>query len=133
VPVKGDDGRRSDEAIYDATEGVREGRYSLVFPNFMLNIFPGPGNASTMLNLPLAHDRTVMIQEFFFSPGVEEAAASEIVDFVDQIQQEDVVLCESVQRGLEAGVVDRGRVMVERGELLVNHFQRLLAGTIAES
>jgi phenylpropionate dioxygenase-like ring-hydroxylating dioxygenase large terminal subunit len=133
VPVKGDDGRRSDEAIYDASEGVREGRYSLVFPNFMLNIFPGPGNASSMLNIPLAPDRTVMIQEFFFSPGVQEAAASEIVDFVDQIQQEDVVLCESVQRGLEAGVINQGRVMVERGELLVNHFQRLLAATIAES
>jgi choline monooxygenase len=98
----------------------------------MLNIFPGPGNASTMQNIPLAHDRTVMIQEFFFAPQVEDAAAAEVVEFIDQIQQEDIVLCESVQRGLEAGAVAHGRLMVERGELLVNHFQRLLARTVAD-
>lgn len=48
------------------------------------------------------------------------------VDFSDEVQQEDIGLCESVQRGLRSSTYDRGRYSVKR-ENGVHHFHTLLA------
>jgi hypothetical protein len=40
------------------------------------------------------------------------------------VQEEDVVLCESVQRGLRSGFFDRGRLM--QSERMLAHFQKLV-------
>ena len=51
--------------------------------------------------------------------------AATMVAFIDQVQQEDILLCESVQRGLNSGFWDQGKLMIryERG---IQHFQRLV-------
>lgn len=53
------------------------------------------------------------------------AEINEFVAFVDQIQQEDIVLCESVQRGLESGRFSQGKLMLSR-ESALRHFQTLV-------
>jgi choline monooxygenase len=47
------------------------------------------------------------------------------VAFSDRVQQEDVDICEHVQRGLASRAYDRGRFSVE-AEAGVYHFQCLL-------
>ena len=48
------------------------------------------------------------------------------IDFSDEIQQEDIRICETVQRGLRSRHYDRGRFSVKR-ENGVHHFHGLLA------
>jgi choline monooxygenase len=48
------------------------------------------------------------------------------VQFSDEVQQEDIGLCESVQRGLRSATYDRGRYSVRR-ENGVHHFHMLLS------
>jgi choline monooxygenase len=89
----------------------------------MVNLYPGRGNASTNLILPVAPDRTVAVYDFYFEEGMPEAVG--MVEFIDQVQQEDVVICESVQRGLESGFYGQGRLMT-RHEKGIQHFERLV-------
>lgn len=47
------------------------------------------------------------------------------ISFSDQVQQEDIVLCEQVQRGLRSRAYDAGRFSARR-ENGVFHFQQLV-------
>jgi choline monooxygenase len=116
-----------------AQEGVAEPRryeyatssnlalYYWIFPNYMLNVYPD--NLSANIILPLGSDRTLTIFEWFAygEAGVQQAT----IDFSDEIQQEDIRICESVQRGLRSRHYDRGRFSVKR-ENGVHHFHGLL-------
>ena len=83
----------------------------VLWPNFMANIYPGPGNISTNRLVPLAADRTLAIYDFYFEPGASDRQVQENVEFIHTVQQEDVALCESVQRGLRSGRLERGRLV----------------------
>jgi len=48
------------------------------------------------------------------------------VAFSDEVQQEDIGLCENVQKGLRSSTYDRGRYSVKR-ENGVHHFHMLLS------
>ncbi|MBV9760567.1 MAG: Rieske 2Fe-2S domain-containing protein [Acidobacteriaceae bacterium] len=99
--------------------------YFWIFPNFMLNVYPD--NLSSNIILPLGHDRTLTIFEWF--TYANDVGATEIspetVAFSDEIQQEDIRICENVQRGLASRLYDRGRYSVKR-ENGVCHFHRLV-------
>ena len=51
--------------------------------------------------------------------------AATMVAFIDQVQQEDIIICESVQRGLSSGFYDQGRLMIQY-ENGIQHFERLV-------
>ena len=111
--------------LYDVSQGVREGFYAFLWPNFTLNIYPGPGNVSLNLFVPLETGRTLAIYDYCFVESVTEREERDFVRFIDQVQDEDVVLCESVQRGLRSGYFDQGKLMLSR-EKGLRHFQRLV-------
>jgi phenylpropionate dioxygenase-like ring-hydroxylating dioxygenase large terminal subunit len=101
--------------------------YYWVFPNTMFNIYQD--NMSSNLILPLGVDKTLTVFEWFFAqpgtgPGWE--SMQQTIAFSDEIQQEDIVLCEHVQRGLKSRSYDRGRLNAKR-ENGVYHFQRLVS------
>lgn len=104
--------------------------YYWIFPNFMLNVYPD--NLSSNIIVPLGHDRTLTIFEWFtYAAGGEAAAVRpDTVAFSDEIQQEDIRLCESVQKGLASPSYDKGRLSVER-ENGVHHFHLLLYEALA--
>lgn len=117
----------SGERFYaPGTGGVQEALYFWIFPNLMLNIYPD--NLSTNLIVPLSHEKTLTIFEWFFhdtdSPKSKERIAKAVA-FSDEVQQEDVLLCENVQKGLKSSTYDRGRYSVKR-ENGVHHFHMLL-------
>ncbi|MCA1635327.1 MAG: Rieske 2Fe-2S domain-containing protein [Acidobacteria bacterium] len=98
-----------------------------VFPNLMLNVYAD--NYSTNLVVPLGPERTLTVFEWYFrdpdAAGVRGKVA-ETVEFSDEIQLEDIRICEAVQRGLRSRTYERGRYSVRR-ENGVHHFHSLLA------
>jgi choline monooxygenase len=115
------------ERFYEAgTTGLKEALYFWIFPNLMLNIYPD--NLSTNLIVPLSHDKTLTIFEWFFHDTESPESRKRIekaIAFSDEVQQEDILLCENVQKGLKSSTYDRGRYSVKR-ENGVHHFHMLL-------
>lgn len=120
-----DEARSGAASLYDISGGVHDGFYAFFWPNFTINVYPGPGNVSLNLFLPLAVDRTLAVYDYCFADEVNAETEADFVRFIDQVQEEDIVLCESVQRGLRSGYFDRGQLMLSR-ERSLRHFQRLV-------
>lgn len=114
------------ERAYTPGSGLQQAAYFWIFPNLMLNIYPD--NISTNLIVPLSHDKTLTIFEWFFHDVTDSKVREGIqraIAFSDEVQQEDIGLCENVQKGLRSSTYDRGRYSVKR-ENGVHHFHMLL-------
>lgn len=117
--------RQDTTSPYDTSQGVQEGFYAYLWPNFTLNIYPGPGNVSLNLFLPQGIDRTLAIYDYCFADAVSVEEEQAFVRFIDQIQEEDIVLCESVQQGMSTGFFTKGSLMRSQ-ERALQHFQKLV-------
>lgn len=104
---------------------VADGFFAYLWPNFTLNLYPGPGNLSLNLFLPLGVDKTLAIFDYLFDDAVSQHDQEEFDQFIDQVQREDIVLCESVQRGLNTGYFEQGKLMLHH-EKGLRHFQKLV-------
>jgi choline monooxygenase len=127
APIRAMKSEDAGERLYaPGKSGLQEALYFWVFPNLMVNIYPD--NVSTNVILPISQDKTLTIFEWFFHYAGSETTQERVrkaVEFSDQVQQEDIGLCESVQRGLRSSTYDRGRYSVRR-ENGVHHFHMLL-------
>ena len=105
--------------------GANEAEYFWVYPNLMLNVYPD--NFSTNLIVPLGPHRTLTIFEWYFrDPDAVKAQIDETIRFSDEIQIEDIEICEAVQRGLRSATYVSGRYSPVR-ENGVHHFHQLYA------
>jgi choline monooxygenase len=97
--------------------------YFWIFPNWMLNCYPD--NVSLNIVLPLEPERSLAIFEWYL-PEKDHAspAAKAAVEFSDQIQKEDVAICETVQKNLRSRSYSRGRFSVKQ-EKGVHAFHRM--------
>jgi choline monooxygenase len=112
--------RRYREARQDLTTD-----YFWIFPNWMLNCYPD--NVSLNIVLPLGADRSLAIFEWYLpEEDLESKAASDSVEFSDQIQIEDVAICETVQKNLHSRNYERGRYSAKQ-EKGVHAFHRMYA------
>ena len=112
--------RRYKEAREDLTTD-----YFWIFPNWMLNCYPD--NVSLNIVLPLEAGRSLAIFEWYVpEEDFGNKAASDSVEFSDQIQIEDVAICETVQKNLHSRSYERGRYSV-RQEKGVHAFHRMYA------
>jgi len=127
APIRAQKAEDTAERFYASGSGLQQAIYFWVFPNLMLNIYPD--NISTNLIVPISQDKTLTIFEWFFhdvsDPKVQERIQRAIA-FSDEVQQEDIGLCENVQKGLRSSTYDRGRYSVKR-ENGVHHFHMLLS------
>jgi choline monooxygenase len=112
--------RRYQEAREDLTTD-----YFWAFPNWMLNCYPD--NVSLNIVLPLDAERSLAIFEWYLpEKELGSAAAKASVEFSDQIQIEDVAICEVVQKNLRSRSYERGRYSVKQ-EKGVHAFHRMYA------
>ena len=114
----------------DGLYGSGEALYYFIYPNTMLNILPG--RLQTNRVLPLGPGRCRIEFDFYYRApaGVDDAAAAAArraadLAFSDEVQLEDVTICEDVQRGLASGSYEAGRLNPLR-ENAVHHFHELL-------
>ena len=112
------------------TDGeVVRSQFHFLWPNTMINIFPGRTNLSIGPVLPAGPERTERFLDYFFGPGVDERWIGELLEFDAQVGAEDKVLVENVQRGVATGLIERGRLLPE-SEQLIAHFQRRIQAAL---
>lgn len=114
-------------------QGDDRAEYYWLYPNLMLNVYAD--NFSTNLIVPLGPTRTLTLFEWYFhnpdAPDVQKRVDEQIA-FSDEIQLEDISICEAVQRGLQSSTYDSGRFSPQR-ENGVHHFHGLYATSMAAS
>jgi len=91
--------------VFTELKGDEQAFYYWIFPNFMVNIYPG--NVQNNIVIPLVHDKTLVVFEWYFAdPGTPEAwnNLQDGIAFSDNVQKEDMEICEDVQRNLEQAV-----------------------------
>jgi choline monooxygenase len=116
------------EGAEPRTAAVRAGDrafYYWLYPNFMINRYGA--TMDTNLVIPRAIDRTEVVFDFYFGDISESARAANLASIAvsEQIQDEDVSICTSVQRGLRSRAYTAGRLSVRR-EAGEHRFHRLL-------
>jgi phenylpropionate dioxygenase-like ring-hydroxylating dioxygenase large terminal subunit len=94
------------------------GQFHLLYPNTGINVFPGPANLSIGPVAPNGTGRTERYLDYFFAPDLDEAWLQDFFAFDDQVGKEDTVLVESVHRGMAAGVLTEGRLLLNSEPLL---------------
>ncbi|PSC73423.1 choline isoform B [Micractinium conductrix] len=89
--------------------GGRPPAYIFVYPNLMLNRYGPWLDVNTVV--PLGPERCKVLFDYYLEPALADDAAYIDASLAasDSVQQEDVALCEAVQRGLRSPAYDTGR------------------------
>ncbi len=106
----------------ESRAGGERGQFHLLYPNTGINVFPGPANLSIGPIVPAGASRTERYLDYFFAPGADEGWLADFFAFDDQVGREDTALVESVQRGMSAGLLGEGRLLLN-AEPLIAAFQ----------
>jgi choline monooxygenase len=110
-----------------------DAHYYCIYPNLMLNILPN--RLQTNQVLPIGHNKTKVVFNYYYGDLESEKTKTlikEDLDFSDEIQQEDVDICQRVQTGLNSGSYTSGRLCIKR-ESGVLHFQNLIRQSLNNS
>ena len=119
----------NEDAMVSSTRTGNRAWYFWQYPNFMINLYSG--YMDTNLVVTDGVDRCKVIFDFYFddvsAAGAERNRQSIAVG--ERVNDEDVAICEAVQRGLRSRAYVAGRLSVRResGEHL---FHRLLAADL---
>ena len=119
----------SEDAATGATRQGDRAWYFWQYPNLMINCYEG--YMDTNLVIPLGVDHCRVIFDFYFADVSDKARVynEQSVAVGARVQDEDLGICEDVQRGLKSRAYGAGRLSVRReaGEHL---FHRLLAADL---
>jgi choline monooxygenase len=103
-------------ALEASISSTRQGHafYLWVYPNFMINAYSGV--MDTNLVLPLAVDKCAVIFDYYFADisSAAEKHHRESIAVSEKVQDEDMAICDSVQRGLGSRAYVAGRLSVRR-------------------
>ncbi len=117
----------------DDLYGTGDALYYWIWPNTMLNIVPG--RLQTNRVIAKGVDKCRVEFDFYYAMDEsEEAAERRLADlnFSDEVQFEDLTICEDVQRGMASGSYQPGRLNPLR-ENAVHHFHELLRRVYREA
>lgn len=109
----------SDPGLYGSGDAL----YYWLWPNTMLNILPGRLQTNTVV--PLGVDRCRVVFDSYYADAGDAARRDADLAFSDEVQHEDIGICEDVQRGMASGSYVPGRLNPLR-ETGVHHFHELL-------
>jgi choline monooxygenase len=109
----------SDASLYGSGDAL----YYWLWPNTMLNLLPGRMQTNTVV--PLGVDRCRVLFDTYYADAGDLARRDADLAFSDEVQHEDLGICEDVQRGYASGSYVPGRLNPLR-ETGVHHFHELL-------
>lgn len=96
------DGGRLQRHISQARDGAATtGEWLYLWPNMAFNLYPH--GMSVERFMPRGVTRVDVVLDYFFATGVTDAEVKLSLDSSEEITAEDVVICEAVQRNLNAG------------------------------
>lgn len=108
-----------EQGLYKAGEAF----YYFVWPNLMLNILPDRLQLNQVV--PVSQRRCRVVFDYWYADTATDAEIAADIRFSDEVQKEDIGICERVQLGLESGAYHAGRLSPKR-EAGVHHFQELV-------
>ncbi len=119
----------AEDASTGATRKGDRAWYFWLYPNFMFNCYEG--YLDTNLVIPVDVDHCRVVFDFYFGDVSEGARAynEQSVAVGNRVQDEDLGICEAVQRGLKSRAYGAGRLSVRR-EAGEQWFHRLLAADL---
>jgi Rieske 2Fe-2S family protein len=115
-------------AAADAQRPYDVGSYLTIWPNAMINVFPNAALVMWMEPLDATHTR--VDRRLLLAPGHSADDTQAIIDTHRLVHQQDVDICERVQRSHSAGLDADGvlATIEERGVFFVHeHLRRCLA------
>ena len=119
----------AEDAATGATRKGDRAWYFWQYPNLMINCYEG--YMDTNYVIPVDTDHCAVIFDFYFGDVNDDRREfnAESVSVGNRVQEEDLGICEDVQRGLKSRAYGAGRLSVRReaGEHL---FHRLLAADL---
>ena len=110
-----------------------------LWPNTCLMRYPGRGNFLVLNIIPVGPNHTIETYDFFFESSEPSAQEVEAINYIrDVLQQEDINLVESVQRGMETPAFEFGRIVHDPegsglSEHGVHHFHGLVLDAYAKA
>jgi choline monooxygenase len=102
-------------AAYDVSgASVTEHAVWWLWPNTCLLRYPGRGNFMVFQVVPDGPERTLETWDFYLEGTELDEAEKESVRYIDDVlQQQDIALVESVQRGMRTPAFDQGRIVFD--------------------
>jgi choline monooxygenase len=103
-----------------------------LWPNTCLLRYPGRGNFMVFQILPAGIDRTLETWDFYLETPEPNDAETESIRYIDDVlQQQDIGIVESVQRGMRTPAFTQGRIVYDPAgsglsEHGVHHFHGLV-------
>lgn len=87
-------------------------------------------------HIPLVHPDLCRVDFDYYYDDLDSPAAQKMIredySFSDHVQEEDIEICEHVQKGLASAAYDRGRFSVD-AEIGVHHFQEILKASYRDA
>jgi len=102
-------------------------KYLWTHPNFCANRY-GPW-LDTNWVIPTGPNTCTVVFDYFHHGELPQADLAELLAASDKVQQEDMFICEQVQRGVESGIYTQG-IYAPKFEKPMLHFHKLLAGPL---
>lgn len=115
----------------DGLYGTGDALYWWLWPNTMLNLLPGRLQTNRVVPLGAGRCR-VEFDTYHADDAGGEARRDADAAFSEDVQHEDIAICEDVQRGLASGSYVAGRLNPLR-ESGVHHFHELLRAAYRET
>ena len=133
-------GGNADNTAYNV-EGATVDDHAVwwLWPNTCLMRYPGRGNFLVLNIIPVGPNHTIETYDFFFETAEPSPQEIEAINYInDVLQQEDIDLVESVQRGMEPPAFEFGRVVYDPSESglsehAVHHFHGLMLDAYTKS
>ncbi len=124
---------KHENAAYDVSDAsVTEHAVWWMWPNTCLLRYPGRGNFMILQILPAGPGRTLETWDFYLETAEPNDAEIDSIRYIDEVlQQQDISIVESVQRGMRTPAFDQGRIVYDPegsglSEHGVHHFHGLV-------
>jgi choline monooxygenase len=91
----------------------------------MFSLSGNPPSMQVIAAVPIDASHSRQVVDYYFAESLSDEQMRDYVEFSDLVTREDIVLCESVQRGLRSGAIEHGLLMLSR-ERGIQHFQKLV-------
>lgn len=109
--------------VSEDTEGA-SARFYWIWPNMMLNVYPGAGNVNTIQVVPIDAETSLGIYRDYSVDAELTKEKEELFTFVDQVREEDFDLVEVLQSGFRSKAFENG--IYSPTEHAMEHFHQMI-------